>query len=197
MAIEKHPICDTDLWVDLSCINELEFVFALSFGAYISDAVKYELQNLKERDADQFGHAFKNYQVYKDEQKLFRIDLNSNKYFTDDDRKAVKRKFAELRIPYCFDKGCYTEPKKNMGETVSVVFAGILELPVILSNDNETPSIIRQHYNWLDAYNIRKLMETLGKSESEIQNVYGKVKKRKNEFVEENPLLAWKKKYCM
>lgn len=200
MAIEinqKHPICDTDLWIDLSSVDKLFYVFALSNHAYISDAVKYELLNKKEEDFNQFGHAFKNYQLYKEKKELFRIDLNNDKFFSEDDKKAVKRKFTELGIPYCFETWKYTSPKKNLGETVSVIFAGILEIPVILSNDNEVPNIILQHYSWLKSYNIHSLLNELGKDISEINSIYSTIKDRKVELdtTPEHPLMAWKKKY--
>lgn len=136
-AIElcNYPICDTDIWIKLSKVTQNQIIFNKYTKALFSDAVIFELKNKKEDNEFEFGYAFEYYINEKRSGKIIKLELTDSNYFDSKAKRVVKKMFVDNNIEYDTENSSFKR-KKHLGEKVSLIYAAVLNLRVLLSDDN-------------------------------------------------------------
>lgn len=184
---KKRPICDTDIWIKSCKYKEIyqgELIFDVYDKIFMSDAVRQELGRVRGSKEPFNGltsiKIAKNIEVngeYEDEYKkdfelglkyfseengkrLNIIQSHNEKFFNEKESKALEKEFLEMGIIYDRKENRYKGTKKGLGEKVTLIVAGVLEIPIILSDDNHTKlganEMINQypHLKVVDLYNL-------------------------------------------
>ncbi|APU61173.1 hypothetical protein [Clostridium botulinum] len=131
----KYPICDTDIWIKLCKLNEEKNMFSIYSKIFFADAVIQELKNKKNDNTREFGIGYDSLKSYKNE--YFELNLNCEKFFSYRDKCVAQRLFLANKIEYDEESGLFSR-NRNTGELVSLIYASIHNLQIILSDDGDT-----------------------------------------------------------
>ena len=137
IELKKFPICDTDFWIKICKITKCDILFTKYSKALFSDAVVFELQMKVERNKDEFSCAMKEYNIGESKGRVIRIGFNSPNYFSTKEKKVVEKMFVDNKIEFDSESNCYIE-KRHLGEIVSLIYAAVLNLEILLSDDGGT-----------------------------------------------------------
>jgi predicted nucleic acid-binding protein len=170
---KEYPICDTDIWIK-NCkhlINNGEdLVFKLYELIYIPDAVRQELGRKDREDyVEDFEHAVN---VFKDKNKLEKIKvirLTNEEIFNGEEKAAVLRAFAEHDIFFEESTNKFLGTKSGVGEKVCVIYASVLEVPVILSDDGHCKNFAKNLYPYLNIIDYYELLIKNGYSGAKLK----------------------------
>lgn len=127
--IQNYPICDTDIWIKVSNIDDFELFFCEYDKLNIAEVVQHEIEIVSKEKG---FSAFNNFNYYKKNGKL-----NVLKFFEfdDDEKNTILHLFALYDIPADENGVLINNRKKDSGEIVSLIYASILNIPIILSDD--------------------------------------------------------------
>lgn len=208
----EYPICDTDIWVKNSKHKEYFFkdlLFDKYEKIYMSDAVRQEIG--RERDDNKkkdFLLAHKHYQECYKDSCINMIRLNDGNIFDEELRMAIDRELDSYNIKYDYKEGRYKSMKSDLGETVTVVIASMLDIPIILCDEAKQDSIIKK-YKYLDVRNmidllqhhykdkdiefIKKIRWQLSTPIDENREMFNNISKKE---ASKNKLKKFKQRYC-
>lgn len=162
---KSKPICDTDIWIKHCKCKERFFkdiIFNLYTGIYMADAVRQELARTdREKYKEEFKLGNTKVKEYcKD--GMISVIRHKSEFFTEEQIKAVEREFVEKGILYDDTNKKFVGCKRGLGEQVTIIYAAMLEIPVILSDDAHCKigaNLISQQYPYLNVINLRGLVE--------------------------------------
>lgn len=194
--IDKNkPICDTDIWIkNCKCKERFkkDIIFNLYSGIYMADAVRQELART---DRDSYKEEFelgnrKVKECYKD--GIISIIRHKSLFFSDEQSKAVEKEFVEKGILYDnIDKrfiGC----RSGLGEQVTIIYAAMLEIPIILSDDAHCKigiNLISQQYPYLNVINLRGLVnESKIIDENDKERIINEINRPLSDLIENNTI---------
>lgn len=169
MVIENYPICDCDIWIK-HCKYEHSYnenlIFSLYDRVYMSDAVVQEL--IRERDItyESFIEDFNlgKTKFREENNKRIHVIHAFSNLFDDDMKKALRRSFSEKEIYFQNHKYIGTKQQLiNLGEKVTIIFASILEIPVILSDDFHCKTGVNSILDQFPYLNVLTLVDLLKK----------------------------------
>lgn len=195
-ALRKYPICDTDIWIKMCKLDMEQDLFDEYCKLFFADAVVQELKNKAKDSPEDLKCGIDNYTINLDNILDMSID---GKYFNSKQRKIARKLFAQNNIIHI--NGEFKDREKHLGEKVSLIYASIHNLDVMLSDDTESKEYsryIRNRFktvkviNALDFMKIRGIPENqakelrsvastyLDKKEADIGVVNGRVKDLKH-----------------
>lgn len=129
IELSGYPICDTDIWVDLSLADLIECLFEKHGKIIIADVVEKEIMKFSRNP--QFKIIEENYVKYKNAKDIIVIK------HSDIDKED--RLFLEKQLKECdsrFQTGLRDSPhEKHKGEIVSAIYAEYFSIPFLKSND--------------------------------------------------------------
>lgn len=208
---KKRPICDTDIWIK-SCkykeIYQEELIFDMYEKIFMSDAVRQELGRVRE-DKEPFNTFISseilkkigNQNGYKDPFKedfelglkhfhiengnrLSIIQSHDEAIFNEREIKALEKEFLEMGIIYDMKENRYKGTQKGLGEKVTLILAGVLEIPIILSDDGHTregANIMSTQYPHLKVINLKNLLKEKHNNDIQVKEIINKVNQPINE----------------
>lgn len=168
---KEYPLCDTDLWIGVSQLNEMDVIFTQYNIIFICDAVKKELINKREDDPSKFECGYLNYRKFKDNGKVKFMQLANDAQFNEKEKSLVISHFLNLGIKYNQENDEFIGRTKNLGEKVSLIYAGIHSMPVVLSNDGGANKFASAHFKHVQVINLRELLIRYGYSNTECSRV--------------------------
>lgn len=165
--IDKNkPICDTDIWIkNCKCKDRfgLDLIFEMYSGIYMSDAVRQELaRTQREEFKEEFELGNQKVKEYYSDGFIEIIRHTSN-FFNNEQNLAVKKEFLEKGIVYDYERNKFAGCKKGLGEKVTIIYAAMLGIPIILSDDGHCKdgvSMINEQYPYLNVINLYELINT-------------------------------------
>ncbi|GMB00094.1 hypothetical protein [Pelosinus sp. IPA-1] len=122
----EHPICDTDIWVNLCLGDSLKEFFNLHPIIFIADVVGNEIMKWKNSGNAAIAEEFIK---YRDNKNV--VVIYYNKDILSEDRPILEQQLREIGFSAGFSK-----PDKNKGEFVSAIYADYLAIPYMKTNDN-------------------------------------------------------------
>lgn len=172
----EYPICDTDLWIKVSKLNNLNLIYNNHNKIFISDAVRQELENKsKDSPLEFIGSLESLKKKYKDEKVLI-MRLDNPKIFNKDERAAVEQAFAEFEIHYDKTNNKFIGRQKNLGERVSAIYASVHGLTLILSDDGELNKFLSTNYSYIAVKNLKDLLYDYGYEHNEINKIINELR---------------------
>lgn len=161
IGMKKYPICDTDIWIKSCKLNKEEKIFEKYNKLFFADAVKQELENKKKDNANEFGIGIE--MLEKHDDKCYELSMH-NKFFNSKERKLVRRYFKKEKINYNEETKIF-ERDKNTGEKVSLIYAFIHNLKIVLSDDKGSEEFrrhIESKYKTIEVVNLLDFLVSLG-----------------------------------
>ncbi|MGG7211310.1 hypothetical protein [Clostridium baratii] len=184
---KNYPICDTDIWVKNAKHKEFylkDLIFNKYEKIYMCDAVRQEIGRKRndERKRD-FELAKKEYDICNAGKCINMLKLNDKSIFDEEKRLAIERELSNYRIVYDDKEGRYKSRTSDLGETVTVVVASMLGIPIVLCDESKASSIIWK-YKYLDVRNIVDLLKMHhGNDEEYLQQI----RRRLSTPIDNNP----------
>lgn len=159
---KDYPICDTDIWIKHSKHHRFygkDLLFSKYKKIYMSDAVRQEIgrERFDDKKEDfEIGHT--KYKESYSQNLIFMLRLNDNNVFGEEKRLAIERELLEYKIVYNNKTGKYESTLSDTGETVTVIMASMLGIPIILCDESKKESIINR-YKSLEVRNLLDLLK--------------------------------------
>lgn len=147
--IQDYPICDTDIWIKVSNIDDFELFFNDYSKLNMAEIVQHEIKIVSKEKG---FSAFDNFNYYKKDGKLNILKLFE---LNHDERDAILHLFSIYDISVDENGNLTNDRKKDKGETVSLIYASILNIPIILSDDKNK---IFHDFD-IEKIDFRKLLE--------------------------------------
>lgn len=163
--MRKYPICDTDIWIKMCKIDMQEDLFDEYKKLFFSDVVIQELKNKAVDSPNNLKCGLDEYKLKKD--NIYNLSMNGE-YFNSKERKIAKRLFVLNGIYY--ENDAFSEREKNLGEKVSLIYASIHNLDIMLSDDKESKIYskeIRRRFKTVKVINAIEFLKIRGKTEEE------------------------------
>lgn len=154
--LQNYPICDADIWIKMCKLDKHSEFFKTYKKLIFSDAVHIELKNKAKDKPSDLACGLNLYKVNKD--NIHQLDLKSD-YFTDIQRRMVYRAFSEHQIDY--NNGTFTRDK-HVGEKVSLIYAGIHNLKIFLSDDNGAKTYAQEKFKSVDIIDFIEFAKSIG-----------------------------------
>ncbi|PNT91573.1 hypothetical protein [Clostridium thermosuccinogenes] len=187
-----YPICDTDIWIDLSKVSKNYIIFNVYEKAFLSDAVVFELKNKSIDNEQVFKCALDAYKTEKNKGNVYRLDINDSNIFDENEKRVVKKLFVDNDIEYDDSKKCFKR-KKHLGEKVSLIYAAVLKLKVLLCDERE--SGIERHrsdiklsfgnkFPYIQIVRLKELLLRSGHTEESAYQIIDQAKKHQQELVQ-------------
>lgn len=186
--MKKYPICDADIWIKSCKTKEEEKIFELYEKLFFSEAVIQELSNKKKDDPSNLGLGFDYLEKYCD--KYHEMDLNDGKFFNSKERRTAKRLFVQNKIDYD-DVNKSFPRQEHLGEKVSLVYAAIHKLDLMLSDDNGSKKYkgnIHNKFKMVKIINFVDFLTKIGYSKEEAEKIRDEVSKSQKELEAENQM---------
>ncbi len=160
--LKQYPICDTDIWIKVTRDTDIFSAFINLYQKIIfTDAVKFELNNKSEDSPKDFKYSLmKCREILKQELGIY-LSLRNKIYFDENKLKIILRLFNEHSIYYNLENECIFKRQKNLGETVCLIYAYVLNIPVILSDDNDSIILAEEKFYGIEIYNLKYILEKL------------------------------------
>ncbi len=133
--ISEYPLCDTDFWINISQLLENERVFECFNKVLFADAVSYELINKSFSADKKFKEAYLKYKEEVSNNRAYDLILSENLFINSKERLVIKKLLVENNIEYDDCNKCYKGRPKDLGEKVSIIYATVLSLKILLSDD--------------------------------------------------------------
>lgn len=158
----EYPICDTDIWIKHSKHDKFykkDLLFSKYEKIYMADAVRQEIGRERfDNKKEDFNIGNNKCKECYDKQLILVLRLNDNELFGDEKRMAVERELLEYNIVYNYRTGQYDSALSDTGETITVIMASILNIPIILCDEAKKESIVNR-YKSLEVRNILDLLK--------------------------------------
>lgn len=167
----EYPICDTDLWIKVSKVKNLNVIYSNHDKVFISDAVRQEIENKSKDVPAKFSCGFESLKKSYKDNKIIVMRLDNSKTFDEDERAAVEQAFAEFGIHYDKDNNKFIGRPKNLGERVSAIYASVHGLTLILSDDGGLNEFLTKNYSYIAVKNFKELLYDYGYEASEINRI--------------------------
>lgn len=164
-----YPICDTDIWIKVCKVDNVNLIYQRFSNIFISDAVGFELNQKKNDYPSEFRKPLEMFRNEIKKENVIIMHLSNGAMFNEKEKKFVLKKFNEHGIFYDEKKKQFICRKKNLGEMVSAIYAAVHRLPVILSDDEGCNSFVNNNYKFLQVINFRGLVESYGYSRGKIE----------------------------
>lgn len=158
----NYPVCDTDIWIKNSKHKKYylkDLIFSKYEKIYMCDAVRQELgRERNDHLKEDFALGMKEFNKCNSDKLINMIKLNDTNYFDDEKKAAIDRELTTYNIVYNYKSGRYEGRSSDVGETITVVVASILDIPIVLCDESKASSIVWK-YKYLDIRNILELLE--------------------------------------
>lgn len=164
---KRYPICDTDLWIKV-CKKNTDVVFCQYEKIYISDAVLQELEYKNNDSCEEFGCGIQNYHKEIRNERIYSININSKRIFDENEKSQVIKHFLKHDIPYDLQTQKFKR-SEHIGEKVSVIYAAVLNLDLVLSDDKGTGSFVDKYFKYVPVIRLKELLTTYGLSSHEVK----------------------------
>lgn len=161
--IQDYPICDTDIWIKVSNIENCELFFCEYNELNIAEVVQNEIKIVSKEKG---FSAFDNFKYYKKNKKLNLLKFSQ---FNEEEKNAILHLFSIYNVSVNEKGILINDRKKDKGETVSLIYASVLNIPIILSDDKNE---IFNDFD-IEKINLRKFLERKYSS-SEIDDLVSK-----------------------
>lgn len=169
MTFRRYPICDTDVLVNCCKVSRIENLFDLYSKINISDAVFQEINHNKNKNIKKSGDfkkdLKKNY-FGKTHNHLNNMlnngQANLIEYYKIDENKrsTIDILLFEQNISYDKTNNCY-ELYENLGETVSIIYAAVLRINVVLSDDRDSLDFA-DRFHGLKVIRLEEILKKIG-----------------------------------
>lgn len=174
-----YPMCDSDIWIKNSKHREFygkDLIFSVYDKIYMCDAVRSEIgRSRSDNKQKDFEIGLREFKKSYDDKKINIVRLNNTEYINEEMFQAIERQLHTRGIIYNRETGKYESTLADTGETVTVIVASILDIPIILCDEEKEESIVKK-YKTLDVRNILHLLEKVhGSDISTLQNIRWKL----------------------
>ncbi|EGT3605622.1 TPA: hypothetical protein I9080_003000 [Clostridium perfringens] len=176
--MKKYPICDTDIWIKSCKLKKENYIFDKFNKLVFSDAVIVELENKKNDNKDEFGIGYDSLNKYKD--YYHELSIKDKIFFNSKERKIAKRLFHNNKIDYNYETNSFDKRTEHLGEKVSLIYASIHNMSVMLSDDNDSKeykSYIRNRFKTVKIINLVDLLIMNGISKDDALKIRKEVSK--------------------
>lgn len=126
-----YPICDTDIWVNISLGKMWSELFARYNKIIIADVVEGEILKWN-RTNSKFSFIAEKYMEYKEKGNI--LVINHDQDILKEDRGILERQLYELGSENDFKN---RPPENRKGEFVSAIYADYFMIPLMKRNDND------------------------------------------------------------
>lgn len=167
----EYPICDTDIWINVSKLNKYDIIFTQYENIFISDAVREEIENKALDNSEQFQCALDGFKNMYKKKKVHCMRLNNKKHFNEEEKVLAQYYFVQFGINYNEETGRFVGRAKNVGEKVSVIYASIHNLPMVLSRDSDADKFASKHFKKVPIKGYEELLRGYGYPEHEIRSI--------------------------
>lgn len=167
----EYPICDTDIWINVSKLNKYDIIFTQYENIFISDAVREEIENKASDDSEQFKCALDGFKNMYQKKKVYCMRLNNKTHFNEEEKALAQHYFVQSGINYNEETGRFVGRARNVGEKVSVIYASIHNLPMVLSRDSGADKFASEHFKRVPIKRYEELLRDYGYSEQEIRSI--------------------------
>lgn len=154
----SYPICDTDIWIKVAKLNDVNLIFDKFSKAYIADAVHEELLHKDKECTEEFGCAVKYFEIERDKERVYKISLANSNLFNTKAKAATLKAFKEHRIVYDEKNNAFVH-RENLGEMVTAIYAAVHGLPIVLSDDSDSDSFINKNYSYIPVIKLKELLD--------------------------------------
>ncbi|NRT33996.1 hypothetical protein BJV38_003417 [Clostridium beijerinckii] len=166
----QYPICDTDLIVKMCKCEQHEELFKYYKKINFADAVYQEVKRNKKlsskKSIDLIGSFEKAFSAIEDKRELGQAYI-INLFDQNDDVKKIINKHLRLENIIYDDSNNKYILKENIGEKVSIIYASVLGIAVILSDDNGSKEFANKFMR-LNVIRLNDVLRNLGLSNDEI-----------------------------
>lgn len=125
----QHPICDTDIWVNLCLGDVLDEFFSVHTRIIVADVVEEEI--MKWQTNTDYSKIATEYQKYKQSGCI--LVIQHDVHIETTVRKLLEKTLLDLGFANDFAN---KPPEDNKGEYVSAIYADHFGIPFLKSNDN-------------------------------------------------------------
>ena len=185
----RYPICDADIWIKGCKLQKEEEFFNIYNKLFFSDAVIQELKNKKNDNPNVFKIGYDSLKKY--ESSYYKLSFKDTEYFNAKERKIVKRLFAKNKINYN-EQNFEFERDKHVGEKVSLIYASIHNLDIMLSDDNDSKifkEYIKNKFKTVKVINLIDFLIQIGIDADQAEEIRHNVSKSYKQIEAENQIL--------
>lgn len=170
--IDQYPICDTDIWVNMSLAKVCSRAFNKYKKVIFADIVELEIKEWN-RDTN-YSFIATDFDESKKLNTAFVI--YHLEHIEEDDRDFMTQQLKELNFQYGLDKR-----EKDKGEVVSAIYADHFGITVIKSNDSylKSSGFIEKEFPDLIVKSWSDVSEELSESHSDLMQIRKSVDDRR------------------
>lgn len=170
MGLNEYPICDTDIFYKLCKCKKDSQLFEIYKKINFADVVYQEIANNSGNNSKKDSVEkvyFK--KTLKELNKRIKDKLaNIINYFQQDleKKRLIDKYLLKENIMYDYEKRQYIL-QKDIGEKVSIIYAAVLGIKIILSDDNGSKDFVKKFLR-VNVEDLMKVLKKIGLTESEM-----------------------------
>ncbi|WMM26708.1 hypothetical protein RBU61_08515 [Tissierella sp. MB52-C2] len=179
--IAEYPLCDADFWINICYLLERERVFKCFNKILFADAVWHELKGKSFSNKEKFKNAYVEYINEINKNRAYNLVLSEDVFIDSKQRLLIEKLLVEHNIRYDKRNKCYEKGQKDLGEKVSIIYATVLSLKILLSDDNgskefRSKSNIRKRIGrQVDVFSTGSFLRRAGLEENEVGKLLDKL----------------------